>query len=47
FIGGIGRPEFGSLLREDVQSGGVVLRSLPLEDRVSYYSVGKRESDMK
>ncbi|GJZ62272.1 receptor protein kinase [Tanacetum coccineum] len=40
--GGIGRPEFGSLLREDVQSGDVGLRSLPLEDRVSYYSVRKK-----
>nr|GEX53801.1 hypothetical protein [Tanacetum cinerariifolium]GEY89173.1 hypothetical protein [Tanacetum cinerariifolium] len=42
FIGGIWRQEFGSLLREDVQNGDVGLRSLPLEDRVSYYSVGKK-----
>nr|GFA42018.1 hypothetical protein [Tanacetum cinerariifolium]GFA54469.1 hypothetical protein [Tanacetum cinerariifolium] len=39
--GGIGRPKFGSLLREDVNSGDAGLRSLPLEDRVSYYSGGK------
>nr|GFC74310.1 hypothetical protein [Tanacetum cinerariifolium] len=40
--GGIRRPEFGSLLREDVYSGNTGLRSLPLEDRVSYYSVRKK-----
>ncbi|GKD43188.1 hypothetical protein Tco_1267833 [Tanacetum coccineum] len=33
FVGGRGRPEFSSLLREDVQSG---------EHRLSYYSVGKK-----
>nr|GEW87699.1 hypothetical protein [Tanacetum cinerariifolium] len=38
--GGRGRPKFGSLLREDVQSGDVDLRSLPFEGDIATEDAG-------